>query len=306
VKIIKKYPKIHRLGKDENKDFFKYQDDYVVITEKLDGANARMWVEDDEIIFGSRNVNNINNSDQWGEYIDYVKEIVDPDDLDDDFIYIGEFMKPHTISYGDVPKVIFFDILYKENGHPISYDIAMKEFEDLNLDYIDPYFEGKLKDLNKEDLEKFMKKSQYRDGQPEGIVLKNYDRMNRFGRPLYAKMVNDKFKEKHKANFKNDGGKKRDKVYNEMRYLVDKYATEQRIKKQIYNLRDEKGMDISRKMMNYLIPMVIEDILQEEIVEIYRSSKINCIDFKVLQQHQMIPSLCLKTIDEMMDEKVEN
>lgn len=304
---MKKYPKIHRLGKDENKNIFKYQDDYAVVTEKLDGANARMWVEDGELIFGSRNVNGISDNDQWEEYIQYLRDKVNPEDLDDDLIYVGEFMKPHTISYpfDEIPKVVFFDILYKRNGNPLSYVIAMQEFDRIGVDYIEPLFEGKLRDLDKDKLDDFMDESNYRDGQPEGIVLKNYDRLNRFGRPLFAKMVNDKFREKHKANFKDQGGKKRDDVYNEMRYLVDKYATETRIRKQIYRLRDEKDMDICRKMMNYLIPRVIEDILKEEIVEIYRGSKINSIDFKVLQKHEMIPSLCLDTIDDMMGEKVE-
>lgn len=302
---MEKYNKIKRVGHSENKELFDYPHDEVVITEKLDGANGRMWLEDGKIIFGSRNVNNIGEDSPFGEYVKYLKDKLNPNDLDQDYIYIGEFMKKHTLSYpDDIEPVIFYDILYKDNGTPIDYSVAMDEFDRLGLEYVEPSFVGRLKDV-KDDLDGFLEKSSYRDGKPEGIVIKNYGRTNKYGRPLFAKKVNKDFKEKHNASFKDDGGKKRSKVFNQMKYLSDKYITEARIRKMIFKLRDEKDMEINRSMMNYLIPMVIEDALDEEIVEIYNDTKIEIVDFSVLQQHKIVPHKCLDTIDKMMDEGVK-
>ena len=302
---MEKYSKIKRLGHTDNEELFDYPSDKIYITEKLDGANGRMWVKDNKLYFGSRNVNGIDSDGQFSKFVKYLKSIVKPEDLDQDYIYIGEFMKKHTLSYpDDITPVIFYDILYKDNGTPIDYNIAIKEFERLGLEYIKPLYEGKLSEV-KNDLDKYLNESEYRDGKPEGIVIKNYERTNRFGRPLFAKEVNEDFKEKHKASFKDDGGKKRSKIFNQMIYLRDKYITKARIKKQIFRLRDEKGREINRSLMNCLIPLVIEDALEEEITTIYNDTKINVIDFKVLQQHKVVPIRCLETIDELMEQKVK-
>ena len=301
---MEKYFKIKRLGHTDNEELVRYLDDVVYITEKLDGANARMWIDEGELVFGSRNVNNIDRGGSFGKFISYLEEKVNSEDLDQDYIYIGEFMKKQTLSYPeDTPPVVFYDILYKDNVTPIDYGVAMKEFKRLGLDYITPLYKGKLKKV-KDNLEGFLEESDYREGKPEGIVIKNYDRTNRFGRQLFAKLVNEGFKEKHKASFKDSGGKKRSKIFNQMKYLADTYIPESRIKKVIFRLKDEEGREVNRSLMNCLIPLVIKDALDEEIVTIYNDEKIDVVDFKVLQQHKIVPIKCLDTIDKLMDQKV--
>lgn len=46
------YPKIHRLGKEEVEGILDYP---VTVQEKIDGANASIWLEDGEIKLGTRN-----------------------------------------------------------------------------------------------------------------------------------------------------------------------------------------------------------------------------------------------------------
>lgn len=304
ILYIERYPKIKRIGHSDNEEMFQYASDKVYITEKLDGSNGRMWVDDGKLCFGSNNVSDIDHDGQFGRYVKYLKRHVDANDLDQDYIYVGEYMRKHSLSYpDDIEPVIFYDILYKENGCPIDYNVAIEEFKRLGLEYIEPLYTGKWSDI-RDNLDEFLEDSEYRDGKPEGIVIKNYERTNRFGRPLFAKKVNEDFKEKHKAKFKDQGGKKKSKIFNQMIYLRNSYITEARIRKQIYRLRDEKDMEISRPMMNYLIPMVIEDTLREEATTIYNDDKIYLIDFEVLQQHKVVPIKCLETIDKMMDEKI--
>ena len=55
--VFKKYPDIERLGHEDNKDIFKFQEDTLVIEEKVDGGNGSFWFDDEDktIHFGSRN-----------------------------------------------------------------------------------------------------------------------------------------------------------------------------------------------------------------------------------------------------------
>lgn len=50
--MLIKYPKIHRLGSDENEGILFGK---CFVQEKIDGANTSIWVEGGEIKCGSRN-----------------------------------------------------------------------------------------------------------------------------------------------------------------------------------------------------------------------------------------------------------
>lgn len=297
---MKKYKKIRTLGHRENENIFTVNDDKIIIQEKLDGSNFRFWREGDKLIFGSRNVNNLDkNNHQFSATINYLKEKIDVDKLDPDIIYIGEAMKKHSINYdwGNIPKFIGYDVVYKDNGLPLSYKLAIKEFNKIGLEFVRVIFEGTAYEVrNNIDLNSFLDKdSPYREaGRPEGIVIKNYDRLNQFGRPLYAKMVRDDFKEKNKVKFDNKKTKKRDALY-----ITEKYATEARIKKIILKMVNNEGKNLSRELMNSLIPKVIKDILSESIIEIYEEDKrVNRIDFNML--HELVPKKCLRVLDNMI------
>ena len=49
--MFKSYPKLHRLGKEEVEGIL---DGYCVIQEKIDGANASIWMHDGTVHVGSR------------------------------------------------------------------------------------------------------------------------------------------------------------------------------------------------------------------------------------------------------------
>lgn len=107
-------------------------------------------------------------------------------------------------------------------------------------------------------------------------------------------MVRDDFKEKNKVKFDNKKTKKRDALY-----ITEKYATEARIKKIILKMVNNEGKNLSRELMNSLIPKVIKDILSESIIEIYEEDKrVNRIDFNML--HELVPKKCLRVLDNMI------
>ena len=295
---MEKYPKIKHLGSTETKGIFDNPNDKIIIQEKIDGANFRFMKKGDKIIYGSRNVKDVT-KDNWKIPIDYLDNKLNPNKLDEDLIYIGEAMKKHSLSYpfDELPEFIGFEVLHKDTGMPLNYEIAKEEFENLDLKYAKVLFEGEIKNLSDEDLANFLQESNYRDGAPEGIVIKNYSRLNQYGRPLFAKKVTKKFKEKNKAVF---GEKKVKKGNTEL--IVEQYATEGRIRKMIYKLVNNQGYNMDRSLMEVLYPRVIEDILKEEILDIYNDKNIERIDFGLM--HKLIPTKCIEILDMVLEEEV--
>jgi hypothetical protein len=79
--------------------------------------------------------------------------------------------------------------------------------------------------------------------------IKNCSRLNQYGRPLFAKKVTKKFKEKNKAVF----GSKEVKKGNTP-LIVEQYCTEGGIKKMIWKLVNGEGYNLSRSLMEVLYP----------------------------------------------------
>lgn len=294
---MKKYDKIKRLGHAENDSIFDYPDDELMISEKMDGSNARFMVEDNEIVFGSRNVNNLDRDNkQFKKFINYILDNIKPEQLDPDYIYVGEFMVSHTLQYDwdNIPTFIGFDILVKETGKPINWKTSKRLFEELGLEFVPVLWEGTVREYEEVELPEY--ESKYRDGKPEGVVIKNYSRVNMYGRPLFAKVVHEHFQEK-KSTYqpKNAVSKNTSRV-------VSEYVTKARIRKIINKMVVEEGKELSRSLMNSLIHRVINDTLQEEIVDIKNNKHIDKVDFKIL--YKLVPEKCLFVIDKMMEEKV--
>lgn len=297
---MKKYNKIRHIGTSEVKDMFIVKDDHIVVEEKVDGANIRFWwdVEEKRVVFGSRNVNDISMK-SFGNTITYIQNTLKEtgEALDPDVIYVGEAMKKHTLEYDwdNIPVFIGYDILHKDTGLPVHYKFAIKEFKRLGLPFVNIKFEGTIHEFEKHDITEFLEESAYRKGKPEGIVIKNYNRLNQYGRPLFCKVVNESFQEKNKAAFGIKKIKKSDTPL-----VVETYCTEARIRKIILKLINEQEFSLDKSLIGKLIPMVIEDILEENIIEIYQDKRIQDINFKLL--HKLVPQKCLKVLDAMLIE----
>ena len=296
---MKKYDKIKRLGHYENESLLDFVNDEIIIEEKIDGSNFRFWLEDGEIKFGSRNVSYLEKDNkQFKKCINYLLDRLSPNDLDEDLIYIGEFATPHTIQYDweNTPHFIGFDILVKTTGRPLDWKVTKRKFAQLNLEFVPVLWFGDTKHFEDLELDKLLEKSQYRDGKPEGVVIKNYNRVNEYERPLFAKVVNEHFEEKKKTfQPKNAGSKDTARV-------VAQYVTKARVRKIINKMVSEEGRELSRSLMGDLIHRVISDTLEEEILDITHNNKINKLDFGLL--YKLAPKKCLHEIDKMMEEKV--
>ena len=121
-----------------------------------------------------------------------------------------------------------------------------------------------------EDIKKYLGKSNF-GVQGEGLVLKNYEFRNKFGRLAYGKVVTKEFAESHKVM--QTAGK--DSPIEDQ--IVTKYVTYNRVRKiaQQYDLREMQ--DIPK-----MFGLVFHDLIEEEIWEIIKKYKRPTINFSRL------------------------
>ena len=276
--LVAKYPKVRRIGHIQTKGILDDPSDFVVIQEKVDGSNFRFWLEDGEIRFGSRRVDYIDekNYEEWARAIEYIKSKVNPEDLREDFVYVGEFIRPHTVQYDfdSAPPFVGFDILNRWTGDVVHYLVSYAEFDSLGLPFVNTYFVGEagfITDVLIEELKK--KESAYGAEMQEGVVLKNYSRN------IFAKSVNPEFLEDFKKKF---GGPPKKLCVEEK--IVSRFVTPARVKKIIMRIHEEQG-SVTTEDIPEILRGVSNDILEEEILTIVNEMKVKQLDFKLLRKY---------------------
>ena len=276
-----KYPDIERLGHEDNKDLFRFQDDTLVIEEKVDGGNGCFWwnQKDNTIHFGSRNRDLTEEQDDkiFAKQQISLKELLKQNykkgiKLNPDYVYYIEWMAVHTIRYTDIPDFVGLDIRLKHQvnaeglGMFLGRDLREQEFKRLNIESVPIVWRGTIKDFKKMEVKSFIEKSKYNDGKMEGIMIKNYCRKHqRVKQQLYTKFVKDA-----------------------------------RIRKQILKLTKEYGEKLEMKLMQKLPNIVVKDVLKEEFLGIY--DKYKFIDFK--EMRQKVIKKCLKVLNEEIAKNV--
>lgn len=258
-----KYPKIKTLGKKETLSLFLDPEDTVIIEEKVDGSNFRIFIKDGNLYFGSRNFTLEENNGQWLRCIQYVKNALEGKDLTklNGHILFGECTNPHTLQYNldKIPPFLGFDVL-TPGGKFLSHKNEI--FSKLGLPVVPCLQYIKVKNITNV-TDDWVPKSLYGDFQAEGIVFKNYRRQT------FAKYVRTEFKEENKKLF---GGPS--KYGNDDTEKISlKYCTMARIEKNIFKLIDE-GHKLDMPMMKHLPKLVYadtwaecyEDISNEKVV----------------------------------------
>lgn len=289
------YSKIHRIDKKQNSGIL--EGGTILIQEKMDGANFRFTLEENieeeyhtegrDIIFGSRRVAYKNEKDvdkSFTHAIEHVRERIDTEKLkeiqsqyDGNLVIYGEAMHKHTLKYGepqqtqngvtwkDVPNFLGFDILcVNEDGiERLYHNETDLIFNSINILTVPEIYYGVAEDLP-DDLHADggveFPNSEYRDGLPEGIVIKN----EKTGQ--VAKIRTEKFKEKHGSQSVTDGGtyEPSDSVI-----LAQQYATEARIRKIIHKYEDRGKSVDNMGVMEDLWQSVFDDIISEEYDTIF-------------------------------------
>lgn len=269
-KEIKKYTDIIRYGKSTT-DGVIQKGDYITITEKIDGANSSFILDELNplgVTCYSRNLALSEDNTLKGFYGWVVDNVVPiKNKLNINYRYYGEWNVSHKVQYKTETqhKFYLFSIWDEENSQYLSDDIVKSEAVRLGLLTVPYFYEGEY--ISFEHLMSFVGKSQLtvEPNTGEGIVVKNVDYFDRFGRQVFVKLVSEKFAEVQKQKLP-----KNPNIDDGISQLVKSVLTTARIDKLINKLVDEgileENYDVTDMglILKSLGGRVYEDIMKEE------------------------------------------
>ena len=251
---------------------------------KLDGTNATVWADNEGVIHaGSRNRELSMDKDNAGFY----KHVMESDTmgpicqfcLDNPFMVVcGEWLggkAGHIKSYLN-KEFYVFDIKLATIGNSetekhfgyLPYNSYSKALAKYGYQYIIPplrvYRDGE--NVTVEDIASVADENHFNlpdDIIGEGVVVKNYNYLSRFGNYEEGKIVREEFKERKGQKSTNDI----QKGSNIEQAIVDDLVSASDIQKCINKVSDVLGEEFSKsngKMVGMVMEMAFSDLLSEE------------------------------------------
>lgn len=200
---MKKYKDIERL-KDKYAPAFKVGE-HITITEKIDGANASIVVNEDGTLTACSRRNELNQNNTLQGFYDFVQTLdasIVSAALTSRYILFGEWLVKHTIRYPEdkMKQFYVFDVYDTETEQYMPWDFTKQIAEFIGLKTVPLFYDGPF--ISWEHICSFVGKTEM-GGEPtgEGIVIKSQDRLdNKFsGTPEYVKIVAKEFSEVHQS-----------------------------------------------------------------------------------------------------------
>ena len=281
----KSYQHIERFGTSETDGILEGE---VFLYYKIDGTNACIWLKDDGTLgFGSRKRELSLDKDNAG----FMNALIKESDR-----YLSYLKKhPTHIIYGEwlVPNVLktykkeawkhfyvfdVYDTTREQYLDPMEY---IHEFQFLGIGTIptiailtNPTIE-QVKGLLDRTGDFLIEKDL-----GEGIVIKNYEYRNKYGRQTWAKILTEDFSSKKKdGRIKNKEFKVDGKVENE---IVNKYLTPEFVQKEQAKIVEIRG-EWSSKYIAELLGKVFHEFWRDNWESIFKKYHYPTIDFRLLK-----------------------
>ena len=259
---------------------------------KLDGTNCSVWFEDGEIKVGSRNRELSIINDNAGSCNALIRDARLQKFFEKypDLRLYGEWLIPHTIKgYRDDAwrKFYVFDVVRGKEDienldipHYLTYEEYEPLLKEFGLDYI--VLTCKYTNPTYDDLLKIAQSNTFlmKDGAGigEGIVIKRYEYINKFGRRVWAKIVLNEFKDEHKRVMGAD--EKENIVFEDE--VVQAFLTNEFVEKEYAKIVTlENGW--RAQYIPRLLETVYAEFIKDYIYEILKKFKNPVIDFKRLK-----------------------
>jgi hypothetical protein len=282
---FRKYMHIEKFGTDEVEgiEFGK-----VYVFPKIDGSNGSVWLHDNGKVLcaGSRNRELSLEKDNAG-FLEYVRRNAN---LRDFFMMspyhrlFGEWMVPHSLkTYRDDAwrRFFVFDVTEEtdEAYRYLPYDEYKPLMEAYGIDYIPPIsiIDSPSTDQLMWQLKQNVFLIEDGKGVGEGIVLKNYNFVNKYGRVTWAKIVTSEFKEKHSRTM-GPPEMKGERVVE--RDIAEKYVTKALCEKVYVKILNEDGW--RSEYIPRLLNTIYYDLIREESWNFIKEFKRPTIDYKKL------------------------
>jgi hypothetical protein len=256
---------------------------------KIDGSNGQAFIKDGKICAGSRNRELSLEEDNQGFY-KYILESLDCEGLrkclqeNPHLRFVGEWLIPHSLKHYKKDawnKFYVFDVIEeKDSFRYLPYEEYKEICDKYNINYIPPL--KIITNGTKEDFYNICNTNDYLiepgKGIGEGLVIKRYDYINKFGRTNWAKIVTSEFKELH---YKKMGSPEQENILIEDE-IVKKYCTEALIEKTYTKIVTEKG-NFTSKEIPRLLETVFHDFIVEESYRFLKENRLPIIDYKKLK-----------------------
>jgi hypothetical protein len=291
---FKKYQHLERFGTTEVQNIELGK---TYIFPKIDGTNASVWLNDKgEIQAGSRNRHLTLESDNAGFYA-WVKEqsnLLEYLTENPTHRLYGEWLVPHSLkTYKEDAWRNFyvFDVAIDKAENEIMHESDNK-VKYLHYNEYKPLLEGKglnfivpisiITNASYEQLVNQLIKNVFliEDGKGvgEGIVIKNYDFKNKYGRNTFAKIVTSEFKEKHAKTMGASEIKGKKMVELE---IAQEFVTTALVEKVYAKIENDKGFN--SRSIPQLLNTVYYDVVKEDAWNFVKKHKNPSINFKTLQ-----------------------
>lgn len=285
---FKKYQHIERFGTCSTKGI---ENGKCHIFYKLDGTNASVWLENGELKAGSRKRELTLANDNAGFYAAILKDTKHLAYLKAHPTHrlYGEWLVKHTLkTYRDDAwgKFYVFDICVGIDDNKVKYipyDTYKPLLKEFDINYIPPL--AIIENPSYESLIKLLDKtSQYliKDGlgYGEGIVIKNYDYYNKYGRQVWGKIISSEFKEKNTRKTGSAGIKDSSLIEEK---IVEKFCTSSFIEKEYAKLLNQLNGEWEQRNIPMLLGKVYNEFITEEMWNILKKFKNPTINFKILK-----------------------
>jgi len=254
---------------------------------KIDGTNSQVYRRGDVLYAGSRSRELTLEKDNAGFYTAISKDqavkgyiLAHPEHR-----LCGEWLVSHSLkTYRQDAwrKFYIFDVCVdKEDGslEYLPYDVYQPLLEEFGLNYIKPIkiIENGNYELFSKCLEENTFLIQDGKGIGEGVVIKNYNYTNKFGKQLWAKLITSEFRVKQA---KETGA---DVVTSRLleEDIVDEFVTTALVEKEYAKILNERG-GWNSKLIPELLSRVFHALVEEEMWEIVKKFKNPTINFKTL------------------------
>lgn len=284
--MFKRYMHIERLGSDEVDGLLVGT---VIVQPKIDGTNVSAWEEDGYIRIASRNQLITPENEHMG-FNDWAHSTTGKLLLTrlwrehPTWRLYGEWLTPHSLkTYRDEAwrRFYVFDVLDDATDRFVPYTEYQPVLEQAGFDYI-PIM-ATVANANEDTLRALLERNTFliRDGAGvgEGIVLKRYDFVNRYGRTVWAKIVRNEFKEKNLAAF---GAPDVVCIPDEVRF-VQAYVTRPRVEKAIAAMQPWTSRRIPE-----LFGRVYHELVTTELWDFLKTRKNKAkLDFSDLHHHMI-------------------
>lgn len=283
---------VEKLGNEEVENILMGR---ISVFPKIDGTNGSVWLEDGVIKAGSRNRELTLENDN-ADFYKFVKGSSSINLFFEKYPNLrlyGEWLVPHSLrTYEETAwrKFYIFDVA-EMDGSFIPYELYRTSLQECNLDYIAPLIV--YENATEEKLLQLLDKNEYliKDGEGigEGIVIKNYDFKNKYGRTTWAKIVTNCFKDKNRKAFRTQLVKLKDSIEQNM---VNECITKELVDKEYEKIKLING-GWDGKCISKLLSTVYYCLINEELWNFLKKNRSVTINFKLLN------SFCTNKIKEL-------